>query len=250
MKFNYKKIFFPVIMSLLLILGFTASPITANADTLINDQNKVQLYFDDIANVYHGATSNKIYLKVAKDIPNKNVFVEYKTASTEEGKWQIASANYYKNLDANYSIYAANASGFGDVIFRIKVISGSTTYVDDNNGQNYNNSIILGSANICALRNHGLFYDKTIQISAAVKNLAYNKNVKVRYTVNNWASYKEVPLRFVINNGNFELWSTDIDATGATIENFEYCLSYTVNGQTYWDNNFNDNYNLNHYCEY
>lgn len=250
MKFTCKKMFFQVIIALLFLIGFTASCVYAKAETVTNDYSKVQLYYDDIAYVYHGATSNTVYIKVNKNIENKqDVVLQYKTDSTKEGTWDEAHATLYKSLDANYSIYKANVSGFGGITYKIVVKTSSDEYVDDNNGNYYTNSDILGAANIVAKRSHGAYGNK-IDIYVAVKNLAYAKNVKVRYTVDSWQSCKEVPLTYSYKTDNYEGWKATIDITGATYETFEYCLSYTVNGVTYWDNNFGDNYTLNHYSEY
>ena len=53
-------------------------------------------------------------------------------------------------------------------------------------------------------------------------------------------SYKET-----LANGT-ENWTVDFD-TETTGEGFEYAIGYTVNGQTYWANNFGANFN-SYYC--
>ncbi len=68
----------------------------------------------------------------------------------------------------------------------------------------------------------------------------------MRYTTNSWASYKEAPLHYVTtgSDGN-ELWTVNVRDTW-NADSFEYCISYTVNGTTYWANNFGENYNASY----
>ena len=42
------------------------------------------------------------------------------------------------------------------------------------------------------------------------------------------------------NAAGFEEWTFGLDVGSAT--SVEYAIAYTADGQTYWDNNFGDNY--------
>lgn len=81
-----------------------------------------------------------------------------------------------------------------------------------------------------------------------VANLAYEKRVKARYSLDSWQTHNEV-------DGNFHSNCTnDIDRfvfeipipKKSAVKNFkvEFAVSYTVLGDTYWDNNNGFNYHV------
>ena len=78
--------------------------------------------------------------------------------------------------------------------------------------------------------------------SVTLKNYGYEKNVKVIYTLDNWNTQGSYELEYdkTLENGN-EIWDGEVpsEIKGKTIE---YYISYTVNGQTYYDSNFGENY--------
>ena len=82
-----------------------------------------------------------------------------------------------------------------------------------------------------------------------MKNPDYNKIVKVRYTQDNWATYKDIDLSYLssISGTDSERWDITLNLDENKINDFHYCIYYQVNGQTYWDNNFGENYDKNYY---
>jgi len=46
---------------------------------------------------------------------------------------------------------------------------------------------------------------------------------------------------------NIELWEVTLNLDKNKMDSFQFCVSYEVNGNTYWDNNFGANYNKNYY---
>jgi Carbohydrate/starch-binding module (family 21) len=163
------------------------------------------------------------------------------------------------------SVFAYNTptpTQFGEKI-AVKYVVNGQTYWDNNNNQDYKilntnrqeNSSFLYLSNefnifittpntISLYSNFDLSY---LNIAADVRNLGFVKDVKVVYTTNNWLTSSTAPLSFnSIENNNvtidYELWiaSVIIPKTNKVT----YALSYTVNGQTYWDNNFGKNYTL------
>jgi hypothetical protein len=153
-------------------------------------------------------------------------------------------------------------SQFGDKI-AVKYLVNGQTYWDNNNNQNYTilntnrqeNSSFLYLSNefnifnttpntIPLYSNFDLSY---LNIAADVRNLGFVKDVKVVYTTNNWVTSSTAPLSFnSIENNNattdYELWIASVIIPKT--DKVTYALSYTVNGQTYWDNNFGKNYTL------
>jgi hypothetical protein len=86
-----------------------------------------------------------------------------------------------------------------------------------------------------------------VSIAADIRNIAFAKEVNVVYTTNNWATSQTKSLLFnsyESNNatGDFERWTASFSIPKTA--NVVYALSYKVNGQTYWDNNFGKNYTI------
>lgn len=138
--------------------------------------------------------------------------------------------------------------------FAIRYEVNGQTYWDNNNGANYS----LYSSNMTRTNNTHWVMGKSVLIldyayrsnpangeitgEIVLKNLAYEKKVRVVYTTDNWqtvrkavAYYKE-PM-----TNNLEKWAFTLPGT-ASCREVKFCLAYTVNGVTYWDNNFSANY--------
>jgi Carbohydrate/starch-binding module (family 21) len=84
-----------------------------------------------------------------------------------------------------------------------------------------------------------------LSIAADIRNIAFAKEVNVVYTTNNWATSQTKSLLFNSYESNnatrdFERWTASFAIPKTT--SVTYALCYTVNGQTYWDNNFGKNY--------
>lgn len=80
-----------------------------------------------------------------------------------------------------------------------------------------------------------------------IADVSYVKQVMVRYIVSGTAVWVDVPAYYVKDHYNKEVWQFDLsgiafDAAG--VFDIQFCLYYTVNGQTYWDNNQGQNYRL------
>lgn len=79
-----------------------------------------------------------------------------------------------------------------------------------------------------------------------VANLAFEKTVVVRLKRSD-GQWEDFPLSYVRStDGNREVWGADFNrytlpAAGNAIE---FAVRYSVNGQTYWDNNNGSNYSL------
>jgi hypothetical protein len=221
------------------VMGFGGSDITVKAAS-----NPVKLYSTELTFCKYGMTNYNVYVQVdANSASNKKVYVHH---STYNQGWIDTAATYVGKLDSNTEIWKASVSVMGTADYVIKYVGDGVTYWDNNNGQNYEASNTLGTAVVKALprREQGV-------IQALVKNLGYNKTVKVRYTNDNWATYKEANLSYYYTSdtsANTECWATTINVSNP--EEFQYCISYTVNGKTYWDNNFGSNYDNLFYRAY
>lgn len=113
---------------------------------------------------------------------------------------------------------------------------------------------LLKSSTVAAFISRSNIREKTFY--AEVANLAYNKQVFVHHKMTDGA-WRDFPLSYLrtAENGN-EIWGWELNYGNGTPEaqNFtaagfsdEFVLKYVVNGQTYWDNNNNKNYNISNY---
>ena len=115
----------------------------------------------------------------------------------------------------------------------------------NNNNNNYTFTNELGAANLKlnTPSEYGLNAEY-YPINVTVKNLGYNKVVKVRYTQDNWATYMDKELSYsYANSDGTETWGTTLNLDYNKRDQVHYAISYTVNGVTFWDNFFGDNYN-------
>lgn len=239
--FNKKNPLFLLILSALLLVSTIIVPAkTAQAVT-----DEVSLYYLDGDYRTHGLWYDNIYIKVKNLSYEKNVYVHY-TYSSDNGEWKDATATFVKSLDANYDIFKVTVDGFGELEYCINYNVNGKDYVDNNNGQNYTHDITLGSAPIYADR-----FSSCQSLDVLVKDFNDpNAKVEVTYTTDNWNTVQTKALNYCSTTNNGELYygcSLDIPYNTPT-DGFEFAVSYTVNGVTYWDNNFDQNYNYaNHH---
>ncbi|WP_411676295.1 hypothetical protein [Caproicibacter sp.] len=180
------------------------------------------------------------YVDVKNLAYQKNVTVHY----TTDGKsWQDVSAQYLKNdpEDPQYDVWEFSIfAPSSPATFAIKYEVNGKTYWDNNNGNNYTLSptvpIVLEK---CVLKTAQLREGTPTEIF--LKNLGYEKTVLVKYTTDNWATSKSASASYEKSlPGNVEQWKIPSDLPHGS--NVKYFVSYTVDGITYIDNNFGNNY--------
>ncbi len=171
------------------------------------------------------------------------------TTSTGTEIWK----GTFVGSSTNTSVYK-----FGEQI-AVKYQVNGQTYWDNNNGANYKltNSVNNSSStylnnefNILAVSSYlsaNTTGNSNFYLSADLRNIAFAKEVKIVYTTNNWATtntkaFVYNPAENIGRNTDYERWSINFDIPNT--KTVTYALSYKVNGQTYWDNNFGKNYTL------
>ncbi|MFC5704108.1 VWA domain-containing protein [Cohnella faecalis] len=76
-----------------------------------------------------------------------------------------------------------------------------------------------------------------------VANLAYQKQVYIHYKTNN-GQWSDIPAAYAgKTEGNLEAW-TFKQIIADTTSPVQFAIKYVVNGQTYWDNNNNQDYRI------
>lgn len=211
-------------------------------------ESPVKMYFCDHRYSYHGYVAFTVYIQVdAQSAANRAVYVHHTVDNSDE--WADTEATFFTKLDDNTEIWKADITSCYEhlVEYAIKYVVNDQTYWDNNNGNNYKYNNILGTANVKAghLFNN---YSNNFYLCVTVKNLAYDKSVKIRYTLDNWATYQEEDLHYLSEKSgtDSETWTIDLKLDTSNLDSFQFCISYEVNGQTYWDNNFGSNYDINY----
>lgn len=190
------------------------------------------------------------YVEVENISPDKVVTIHY---SKNGATWFDAQAEYFKPTRDNYEAWKFKAPAlsigpreYATIEFAIKYEVNGQTYWDNNNGANYKVKAGYGASTQYDFGNGGITYwydtpqETGVSIYTQLKNLSYDKDVRVRYSTDNWETYEEASGSYVASfpGSDIEQWKIDVPTTEA----FEYAISYTAAGTTYWDNNFGENY--------
>ncbi|MNB75965.1 putative phosphatase regulatory subunit [compost metagenome] len=250
-----KKLFAGLMMFTLIFgVSFAGSAFASGDEVKLIDSDVSVIYKPG----YVGFSGN---IDVANLGTVKNVTVHYTTDNTN---WYDTSASYVGPTDGthekwNFSIFTNDSTtdhselkNLSFVKFAIKYEVNNQTYWDNNGGVNYYNevnstvpldSVILGLPNV--LNAKSTLSNGEFSGNIYVKNLSSTKTVKVVYTTDNWATVQEgfATYNGSLNNFNsVERWSYSFNVPGAA--DVKYAISYTVGGQTYWDNNYGHNYEV------
>lgn len=239
---TFKK-FAAILMAVAMLFGIPGTGITAKADN-----SPVNMYYLDIISEWRGSTQYTVYIQIdANSAYKKDVYLHYNAGNNN---WKDEQAGFVTKTDNNTKeIWAATVTTSDpDGEYAIKYVGDGKTYWDNNNGKNYNKNILLGVANVMVIRPYRQ-PASNYKITVAVKNIGFAKKVQLKYSLNNWASYKLADLSYEgpAEGQNFEYWSITLNLSESELNNIQYCVSYTVNGQTYWDSNFGRNFNSSFY---
>ncbi|MDE5781063.1 MAG: CBM21 domain-containing protein [Lachnospiraceae bacterium] len=241
---NIKKVT-AIILALAMMFGVFG--ISGMEVTVKAADNPVKMYYCDQGYSYYGTITKNVYIQIdSRSASNKQVYIHH--TNYEGTDWEDTEATYFTKLDDNTEIWKASICGIeAKLKYAIKYIGDGKTYWDNNNGNNYGYDI-TGAANVKAGRLVFGSNSAGVNVTAVVKNIAYDKKVKVRYTLDNGKTYEEKSLSYSkgIEGTNDEIWSTDISFGDSDYKDFHFCISYEVNGKTYWDNNFGANFDYSY----
>ncbi len=205
-----------------------------------------------------------IYQIVVKDLAfDKRVVVHLKQP---DGTWSDLAATYVAPAGSGRELWRAEAhygsvgqrGATRDLEFALEYSVLGATYWDNNGGANY--KVAQQSGGYLGAATTVLAADAYAEGSSGgfggdidVRNLGYAKRVAVIYTTDNWAHTQVVDAHFVpsyaVGDGSYvtnpnaygvERWFFNVPGELATLVTF--AVVYTINGQTYWDNNFGQNY--------
>ena len=240
MKKSIKKVSILALVICLFTTLFTFSNnhIKANAAT-----TKVQMYYLNTIPRYHNSSLHEVYVILDSNGANKQVTLHYEDEAG--ATWKDLNGEFVKNLNNGTEIWKIKLEDKTCLQYAIRYDVDGVTYWDNNNNNNYTFTNELGAANLKlnTPSEYGLNAEY-YPINVTVKNLGYNKVVKVRYTQDNWATYMDKELSYsYANSDGTETWGTTLNLDYNKRDQVHYAISYTVNGVTFWDNFFGDNYN-------
>lgn len=261
-----------IVMALVAIglSAFSVASMAAGEIGLIKSESRSSYYMG------YSWSDGRFQAQVTNLGANKQVFAHVKKA---DGTWVDFPMYYIYSSGANKEVWRANFStdyagntnlpGIGPVYeFALKYQVNGQTYWDNNGNANYKmprgDGTLLGKGVNVVVDG---FIDEMPMPAGftewkshiTVRNIAPVKNVKVVYTTDNWATTKVVSAVYSPsswsstgfdttanpNSMGFEEWNFSLPVTDGTV--VKYAISYTVNGQTYWDNNFGLNYTTHFY---
>lgn len=253
-----KKFLISLIGALLLATGATA-----------HAANEVKLLeFQSFTSFYKGYWNvGRFEALVANLGYAKSVNIHIKTSA---GVWSDFPLAYSRAADAGREVWAAPfdlytlPTGADPLEFAVSYTVNGQTYWDNNNGANYvltrDAGIVLYGLNVYngSYAAQSSFYSgqNTLYGYLAVKNLSPAKQVNIVYSTDGWKTTKTSAATFnpyfygntagygtnkSPNIYGYEEWDYTLDV-GTTSTRVDYAIAYTVNGQTYWDNNFGHNY--------
>lgn len=200
---------------------------------------------------------------------NKNVAVHQELPN---GQWEDIPLTYSNTTNTGTEIWKtltvktvsgnnpSPTTAYGEKI-AVKYEVNGQTYWDNNYGDNYfianynrhaNSSFLFLNEEYAISQSSSSFYSYAntsfVNVIADIRNIAFAKEVKIVYSTDNWVTTNEYNLSFdasnyIVNDSTgFERWSVSFSIPIAN--KISYALSYKVNGQTYWDNNFGENYTM------
>ncbi len=142
--------------------------------------------------------------------------------------------------------------GVSFVLSAVLMAACSVTEPVDLNGQAVTSTTGIGTEMVKLVRATSHIHRKygmaqlTRSFEIRVKNVAYNKVVMVHHELTN-GSWTNLPAKYYKDAGNgYEIWTADYSSLNSTTMGTRFVVFYTVNGQTYWDNNNSADFNLNH----
>ena len=205
--------------------------------------------------------------------------IRYQTAAGQP--WQDAAMTLVGNY-GTHSLYQVRIQDAGlraavkcSWFYAVSGMSFSTTYWDNNDGADYRTSAYASEAGTVAgdvgghvglMVSSNYLSSKTMTIGGrqlsllwntiggkvVVENLSPNKTVGIRLTKDGWVTFQDIPASYSysMNTGgssNVEVWSFNRQLTllGGS-SSYEFAVYYTdqATGITYWDNNFDQNYQV------
>jgi carbohydrate/starch-binding protein with CBM21 domain len=245
------------IVSIVFIISLSTMVMAAGEVQLVSASSTTHSKYG----MYQQDTSYKILVKNIAYTKNVSIWIQ-----DTAGVWSAIPAEFYCSAPDNMEVWKAGSIyRYPRILkFAVRYQVNGQTYWDNNNGSNYEVGPYSGTLlnNVPLLvwfpghlysERDGTVKNSSINLVVNVQNLTYHKQVTVVYTTDGWATTQTKSLSFESaytfgyttifspNAYGVEIWKADV-FVGENVNRIEYAVSYTADGQTYWDNNFGNNY--------
>lgn len=218
----------------LAVVGVTGLSFKASAD----DSNPVGLYYAHTIYYEDGSQGFQGEVSIQNLAYAKNVVIHYTSDGTN---WYDLNATYAKQDPNNpgYEIWSFFTYYYGvkHIIFAIKYEVNGQTYWDNNGGSNY---YLQPDTYPCVFQKDSIKLTPYPGLSATslyTKNFGTSGTAYVRYSTDGWNTYQDAALTVKHVYADVTEWNTP-----SFLSYTQYALYYVANGNTYWDNNYGDNY--------
>ncbi len=209
------------------------------------------------------STSNTFLVTVDKLSEDQTVFVHHEL---QDGTWKDYPMYFYRsagNGKAQYRI-SLSQSDLSDE-FVVATTANGATYWDNNEGENYtiiDQGYLLGNGKKVVV---DYYYTQSsytpdlesLSATLVLDNIAPSKDVKLTYSTDGWNTSTTVDARYGgpfvgyaygsyenPNANGAETWFVTTEVPAGV--KGEFFVSYTVNGTTYYANNYDANYTFNY----
>lgn len=221
---------------------FSASSVVAYSEGLSNQNASVQVLVQNLAY-------------------DKQVSIHMRDARW--GQWRDISLAYAGPASKDFELWTGTlihevGMPLDPVELAAKVTMGGHTYWDNYGGANYRLRATQGTRlfgthvlkSSGGLRSDGSFY-----VNIDVLATGEGRRVQVVYSADDWATPRTAEAKAQSsyaagggggvpspNSYDVERWLVEV--TGTAASRITYAIAYSVDGQTYWDNNFSRNYTV------
>lgn len=202
-------------------------------------------------------------VKVKNIAYEKEVIVHHLTVN---GNWIDIPLSYQQSITDDYEIWEGEVEPSNQLYgeeFAIKYSTNGNTYWDNNEGNNYSMPVSIGAylasdIQISLDPYYTRFANNYLAINLDVRHVygANITNVEVVYSTDGWQTEQRNQLNYyryfrvgyseyIISPNQYDIdkYGTSIRFT-TNVDKVEFAVVYTVNGQEYWDNNYENNYTL------
>lgn len=184
------------------------------------------------------------------------------------GTWSNIPLSYNRSAGAGREIWSTSYSlplnTTYDLQFALKYVVNGQTYWDNNGSQNYALAQDAGSRLGNGLNVYNDNFEPSVNLGVggqtyygfvSVRNLSPTKLVRIHYSTDNWnttqvasATWAQYPYAGRYSNAvnpnpyGIEDWGYQLNVGNAN--EVVYAIEYVVNGVSYWDNNFGNDYRV------
>lgn len=253
---NFEKFRAVALASLLCASVGCSSAETEGTDSVaaeVNEAQPVRLLsasVEQACSSCFGLTGRAIVRNTAYD---KHVSFAY---AIDSGPWLEAPLHYVGPADAGNEVWELSQTSLSfmaegeQVHLAVKYVANGKEHWDNNHKANYdvtrNANILAPGVNVLLKKSWTSPNQQNVVGQIAVRDLGFEKKVTVLYTKDHWRTTGTAAAHFgasakVAGADGVELWNFQIPEPQVSVE---AAISYSVNGATYWDNNFGQNYKM------